>query len=259
MTVKEAFDIITERFGEAMSARGYAYKSVEAAKKDMAGLFISDKDAYSVLYSADKTLFILQVCAVEDGEPDNDWKNLASWMFDEKTDTEREAVSIANDFTETAGVSRSTAVKQPKKKRGEDEGNADPLFFAKRLIAVFPDLKAEIKYECDCYSSFRGVTFTKEYILPRIDRLLSTGTQAEIDKLAEIISTQHANADMDTRSIISTVILNSIEDEAKENKLRKNLSETVIKAWDASKKIKGKKIKPEKKKKISYMAETLNR
>lgn len=259
MIIKEAFDIITQRFGEAMAVRGYTYKSVEAAKKDMVGLFISEKDAYSVLYSADKGLFVLQICAVDDGEPDNEWKTLASWMFDEKTDTEREAVSIANDFTETAGVSRSTAVRQAKRKKNDDEGNADPLFFAKRLVTLFPDLKAEIKYECDCYSSFRGVAFTREYILPRIDRLLATGTQAEIDKLAEIISTQHTNADMDTRSIISTVILMSIEDENKANRLRKNLSAAVIKSWDASKKIKGKKIKPENKKKISYMAETLNR
>lgn len=257
--VKKAFDIITKQFGEALADKGYTQHSVDAAKDDMAGLFTGEKDAYSILYSAEKKQFILQACAAENGEPDNEWKTLSYWLFDEKTDAEREAMSIANDFIDTAKPARAVFAKQPKKKKNDDDGNADPVFFAKRLMTVFPELKEEIRYESECYSKFRGVTFTREKIVPKINQLLKTGTQSEIDKLAEIISTQHVNADMDTRSIISIVILNSIEDEESENKLRKNLSDDVKKAWDAAKKMKGKVVKPEKRKKSLYMTETLNR
>lgn len=256
--IKKAFDIIIKMFSEEMAGYGYTYKSVEAAKNDMVGLFISEQSAYSVQYSAEKKQFILQICGVDEAEPDNNWRTLSSWMFDENTDTEREAASIANDFIDTAKPARVTMSKQIRKKRNDDEGNADPLFFAKRLVVIFPELKDEIKYECDCYSQFRGVTFTREKILPLIDNLLATGTQGEIDKLAEIISTQYDNADMDTRSIITIVILDSIRDEKKESKLRKNISEAVIKGWDAAKKIRGKKIKPEKKK-STFMTDTLNK
>ena len=56
-----------------------------------------------------------------DEGPDNDWKNMATWMFDPETDGNKEAESIAKDFSEA--VSTTNAIKRmkttkAKKKKG---------------------------------------------------------------------------------------------------------------------------------------------
>ena len=49
------------------------------------------------------------------------------------------------------------------------------------------------------------------------------------------------------------VILNSVTDEAKIKSLRENMSDELVKAWKAAEKFRGKKVKPAKKKKQSFM------
>ena len=102
---------------------------------------------------------VLETCAMTDDGPDNDWKTLSTWMFDPERDTEKEAESIGNDFVQSISApTREKAVRSAKKKKKDDEGNATPLFFSKRLVNVFPELKEEIKAEEDGYDPFRGVS-----------------------------------------------------------------------------------------------------
>ena len=76
--------------------------------------------------------------------------------------------------------------------------------------------------------------------------------------MGQMISTQYANGDMDTRSIITMVILNSVE-EAYIEKFEAVLSEELQKAWKFALKMKGKKVRPEKPKKsfAAYTADKL--
>jgi hypothetical protein len=64
--------------------------------------------------------------------------------------------------------------------------------------------------------------------------------------------------DMNVRSIITIVILNGIEDRALEN-MKPLFSDDLKKGYTAAAKLKGKKIKPEKKKKEGkVVADNLN-
>ena len=203
---------------------------------------------------------VLETCGMTDEGPDNDWKTLATWMFDPETDTEKNAQSIANDFVDTiAAPVRKKATKGAKKKKKDEEGNADPLFFSKRLIGVFPELKDEIKAEEDCYDPFRGVTFAKASIVPRVNELLKSRSKQDVTKLAAVLNAQYNAGDMDTRSIITIIILNGIETKEQEDVLLPELSETLQKAWGYARRFKGKAVKPEKKKKPKRtFAPTLN-
>jgi len=216
-----------------------------------------------VIYYKDKMHTLLRECPMTDEGPDNDWKTLATWMFDPESDGQKEANSIANDFVEAISAptaqKRAKQIKKSKGKKKDDDGNADPLFLSKRFMTLFPDLKDEIKAEEEGYSPFRGVTFARASIVPRVNKLVASGSDADLKKLGSILSTQYSNGDFDTRSIITIVILNSIPDEY-DAKINEYLSEDLQKAFKHSKKFRGKTVKPEKEKKQKpTMAQRLDR
>lgn len=260
MDIKTAFNSISTKVEEALKPQGFTKQKINGNENEMVSLFTSDSNAYSVVYFIDKQHMVIRHCAMSDDGPDNDWKVLATWMFDPETDTQKEVDSIANDFVDNC--SSKTAIKRikttkKKKKKDSDEGNADPLFLSKRFVTFFPELKDEIKNEEDCYYPFRGVTFTRASIVPKVNDLVSKGSKKEIEKLCNLLSTQYSNGDADTRSIITIVILNSLPED-KYDDVNEFLSEELQKAWKAALKFKGKTVKPEKpKKKKKTMAQRL--
>ncbi len=254
--INKAFDIVNRKVEATLSEQGYVRKNVTGTdSNELVTLYTGESTAYSVLYYKDKKHMVMRSCSMTEDGPDNEWKTIGTWIFDPSTDGEREAESIGNDFAEN--VSSPLFVQaskvQKKKKKNSDDGSGDPLFFSKRLVAVFPELKDEIKAEEDGYEQFRGVLFAREFIVPKIDRLLRENKKSDIDKLADILSAQYGYCDLDTRSIITIVILNSITNEDQKETLRENMSSELIKAWKAAEKYRGKKVKPAKKKKQSFM------
>lgn len=251
--IKKALGIITSKLEDALKVQNITKQKVESqSDNELVSLFTGESVAYSTIYYKDKMLCVLRSCTMTEDGPDNEWKTMATWMFNPETDTEKEADSIANDFVEA--VSSASAVKRVKqtKKKKSDDGNADPLFLAKRFMVLFPELKEEIKKEQDSKEEFRGVYFTRTFIVPRVNELLARGQKGEIQKLCQILSAQYTNGDMDTRSIITIVILNSI-DEKHYDAVNEKLSDELKKAWRFAVKFKGKKVKPEKVKKKSSM------
>lgn len=245
ITIEKAFDIICTRLEKALEPQGFTKQKVDSTGKELVSLFTGETTAYSVSYISDKSYMVLRICTMTDEGPDNQWKTVATWMYNPQTDSTKEAESIGNDFADN--VTSPTAIKkmrQTKKKKSDDQGNADPIFLAKRFVAFFPELKEEIKNEYDCYYPFRGVTFTRASIVPRVNQFLLRATQKEVDKLSQMLSTQYSNGDVDTRSIITIVILNSVDESYKEA-LKSSMSQELIKAWEAAEKYKGKKVKPE--------------
>ncbi|MGN0453176.1 MAG: hypothetical protein ACI4GZ_05175 [Ruminococcus sp.] len=257
--VKKGFDIICDKVDGVLKTQGFKREKVNSTDKEMVALFTGESVAYSVIYDLEKYHVVLRSCSMTDDGPDNEWKSMATWMFNPETDTNKEAESIGNDFAETLNsASAIKRVKQAKKKKKSDEGNADPLFLSKRFVTFFPELKAEIKAEQDCYESFRGVTFIRQNVMPRINELLAKGSKSEKNKLAQLLGTQYTNGDMDTRSIITIVILNSIDEKHLEEFVPM-LSEELQKSYKYAKQMKGKKVRPEKQKKniTAYAAERL--
>ena len=257
--IKKAFGIIADKVADALSSQGFKREKVSSTDKEMVALFTGENVAYSVIYYTEKLHVVLRSCTMTDEGPDNEWKSMATWMFNPETDTNKEAESIGNDFADAVNAASAVKrVQKTKKKKSSDEGNADPLFLAKRFVTYFPELKAEIKNEQDNYESFRGVYFIRTYVVPRVNELLSRGVKGEMSKLAQMISTQYSNGDMGTRSIITIVLLNSI-DEKHIEKFEPLLSEELQKAWKFALKMKGKKVRPEKPKKslATYAADRL--
>ena len=248
--LNEAFEHISGRVEETLQPQGFTRAKIASANdNELVALFTSENMAYSVIYYKVKQHTLLRECSMTDEGPDNNWKTLATWIFDPEHDTMKEASSIANDFCDA--ISAPSAVKklkQAKKTKKSDDGNADPLFLSKRFVTLFPDIKDEIRNEQDCYYPFRGVTFARASIVPRVNKLVHEGKAGELKKLGNILNAQYVNGDADTRSIITIVILNGIP-EADEAKIEEYLSDNLKKAFQYAKKWRNKTAKPEKEKK----------
>lgn len=250
MEYTKAFDLIAEKVEEELAKTGYTRQKVASEGENLVALFTSANVAYSVVYFKDKQQMVLRSCAMTEDGPDNEWKTLSTWLYDDYVATQKDAESIANDFIDgvssTAAIKRAKQVKQKKKK--SDDGNADPKFLAKRFVTYFPELKDEIKMEEDCYYPFRGATFAKEHIAPKVKQYLARANSKECEKLAGVFNLQYGNGDADTRSIITMVILNALSQE-EFDKLSENFDDDLLPAAKAARRYIGKEVKPEKPKK----------
>lgn len=240
-------DSIADKVASVIEPQGYQKQTVDSTK-DYAALFLGESNAYMVMYNSKKKLVALKVCGITDGEPDNQWKSMNTWIYDPETDGTKEANSIGNDFADALSVNKPRQIRS--KKKNSDDGNADPKFFCKRMVNIFPDLKEEIWAEEDGYNPFRGVTFVESKIVPKVNALVKTGNKSQIEKLGTLLSTQYSNGDLNTRSIITVVLLNGIKPEFDE-KIEEYLSNDLKTAWKYAKRYRTKKVKPEKVKKVS--------
>ena len=245
--IKKAFAIVCDKVFAALEAQGFAKQKIANDNADeLVSLFTSDSVAYSVIYYVEKKHMVLRTCTMTDDGPDNEWKTLGTWMFDPEVDTEKEANSIGNDFSDTVAAPVAVKrVKQTKKKKSGDDQSNDPIFLSKRLVKLFPELKDEIKFEQDYHESFRAVTFFREKVVPKVNELVKRGSKSEITKLVEILSAQYLNGDFDTRSIITMVILNSVDPQYYDT-LRPMMSDDLLKGFNSGIKYRNKKVKPEK-------------
>lgn len=251
MEFKKAFDLIVGKVEAELVKNGFEKQKVAVDNgNELVALFTSQNIAYSVVYYKDKQQMVLRSCTMTEDGPDNEWKTLATWLYDDETATQKDAESIANDFVE--GVSGAVAIKRAKqvkqKKKKDDDGTADPKFLAKRFVTYFPELRDEIKNEEDCYFPFRGATFAKEHLVPKIETYIKRATKPELEKFAGVFNLQYINGDVDTRSIITIVILNSLENQEFYT-LSEYFNDELRKASEVARKYKGKTVKPEKPKK----------
>lgn len=259
---QKTFDLITEKVGAALEEQGFQSAGETQEEAGHVALFTGESTAYSVLYNEDKKRYELRTCDMVDDQPDEKWKSISIWLFDPQNDSLPEAESITNDFVETIqGPKRVAALKTKKKRKKDEENTSDPLFFFNRFVGIFPDLREELSLERAQYEEPRAVAFSRKSLLPRIEALCTqTTNQDQIKRCCELLNDMYVAGDMDVRSVITIVILNGIENETALENMKQFFSDDLKKAYVSARKLKGKKIKPEKKPKPKkFTADNLNR
>ena len=258
MEMTKAFEIITAKVEKILSEKGYEKHNVSGSDKEMSVLFTGDI-AYSILYNGDNNRVMLRSCGMSGDEPDNSWKILATWLFDPQSDTVSDAENIGSDFAET--ITGPKQIKQQNRKKGKKDGEntSDPLFFANRLIAYFPELRDDIAYEKAHYAEFRGITFADEKIMPLFRDYVVSSSPKMLEKLSKTMSDLYEAGDLDVKGIITYILFNSIEDDKKFEILIDEFDKDNKAVAREARKLRGKKIKPEKpKKQNKFIADTLN-
>lgn len=255
--VKKAFELISKRVEEVLVAKNFS--KIES-ENEMIKVFADSNVAYSVSYDDKSQKMFLKASVMTENGPSDDWKELSTWLFEPEVNSMKDAENIANDFAETIAGSSKSSTKSVKKKKKDSDDNVDDMFLINRFVNIFPDLKDDVKTERSFYDNFRTINFTKEYIVPRFLETINSNSQKDkFKKICKLLSNLYSSGNLDARALITFVILNSVENKDDIEKVEGELGEELQKAWKFSRKLKGKKIKPEKvKKKSSFVASTLN-
>ena len=253
----KALEIIVTKLSESLQSKNFI--CTEAEKETAEGpcaQFRNDESAVLVLYNKAKKRFELCTAEVAKDEEVEEWKTISMYLYDEENDPISEATSIATEFSETLvapKVSIKPSAAKKKKKKDDEDSTTDPIFFFNRLSNVLPEIKTELNNERIIYGEVRSFTFAKEKVLPVLSSLIETYPSSDVCvRVCEILSDMYKNGDLDTRSIITYIIINGLS-QSQIDAVMPNFKEELIKAVPASRKLIGKKIKPEVVKKRKNM------
>lgn len=245
-----AFGFIENSLAEELAGQGFGAPQALEFDSGKAVMFTAADVAYSLQYNEKTQQFGLCSATLDSEGKPGSWRNLSVWMFDKNDGTKSDAESILNDFLEVIRGPKRVAIVQQKRKRGKDDDrNVDPMFFVNRLVNIFPEMKDELNEEKITYGQVRYVTFIKKYAAPRCEDLISKYPDSEpCRKLCALFDDMYKNGDLDLRSILTYSLFNSMSDEVFST-LYERVGDELQKDIKFTRKLKNKKIKPEKKKK----------
>ena len=244
----KAFELIETGLQEELEKQGFSPAQPLEDPAGKAVMFVAEDVAYSLLYDVKRQRFELRSTTLKEGEPGT-WRSLSLWLFDEKEGTRADAESILGDFLEVVQGPKRVAVVQQKRRNKDGDRTVDPLFFCNRLVNIFPELKDELNQEKITYGQVRYTTFLKEHVVGRCEDLANRYPDSDpMKKLCALLDDMYKNGDLDTRSLVTITLLNGLSDGAFQA-TQDRLGEELQKSSKFSRKLKGKKIKPEKKKK----------
>ena len=203
--------------------------------------------------TSEDTWFFMQDFA-EWGDDHPSWVNVG-WQYPEGFETnDITAIEVGIEDAEENLIMKYTAdAEQVVYQRDNGYLNsARPVSYThlmNRLVNIFPELKDELHEEKLVYGQVRFATFIKAHVVPRCEDLAQKYPNSDpMKKLCSLLDDMYANGDLDTRSLAAITLLNSLSDSAFQA-VRERLGEELQKSTKYSRRLKGKKIKPEKKKK----------
>ena len=243
------FELIQNALWSELSSQGFKEPQELQDSDGQAVIFATDEVAYSLLYHNKRKSFLLRSTTLSEEQKPGDWRELSAWLFDNESSDRSDAESIINDFLDVVrGPKRVAMVQQQRKKAKNENRNVDPMFFINRLVHLFPDLKEPLNQEKITYGQVRYITFIKGNVLPLADDMLQKYPDSEpAGKLCALLVDMYENGDLDLRSIITYVFLNGLSKESFEL-VHAKLEGDLENVSTFSRKLIGKKIKPEKKK-----------
>ena len=245
----KAFELIQDGLYQELAKQGF---SEPQPVEDPAGrmvMYVLDDVAYGLLYDSKNQRFELRSTTFKEKDKPGSWRSLSLWLFDEKEGTRADAESILNDFLEVVQGPKRVAVVQQKRRGKDGERTVDPLFFVNRLVNIFPELKDELNQEKIVYGQVRYVTFVKAHVAARCQDLAKKYPDSDpMKKLCSLLDDMYKTGDLDTRSVVTMALLNELDDGAFQI-FTERVGEDLKKDLKFVRKLKGKKIKPERKKK----------
>lgn len=260
---QKAFELIQNKLEESLVPQGFGAAAPLEANGAKAVMFTTGEVAYGLFYENKKKRFVLRSCTMLNKNEPGEWRELSAWLFEENENSMADAESIANDFLEiTESSKRKEYVSTAKKRRKKDEeAYADPQFFFNRLVPVFPELRDEMNEERIVYGQVRPTVFAEKNVAPKCEALAKAYPESDpFKRLVAIFCDMYESGDKDTRAVIQFGVLNNIRDEAAIKAIMDNFNEDcdLRKVYKHARKLMGKTLKPEKKKKGQKVDARLN-
>lgn len=246
----QAFEWVRDTLQPEFEKQGFAGPEELHTELGQGEMYRTDEVAYGIFFDPKKQRFQLCSATLNGEKAPETWRSLSTWMFDPETGEKADAVSIANDFLEIIQGPKRVALVQKKAKKGKSDGRSvDANFFMNRLANLLPAVKEALKEERIRYGRVRFVMLTKEKILPQIEDIARRYPDSDVcGKLCALFSDMYRDGDLDLRSLVTITMLNGLSEEAY-LALRDQLSDELQTDTRYTRKLIGKKIKPEKPKK----------
>lgn len=183
-------------------------------KCDKDGAFLNDTKSVKINYDENSQMYILQTADISDGTV-GEYTNASSFLFDD-SQTEKDAMSVGIDFTETLRKNLGIKNKRPAVSGNIDlptaqKGDALNITgFTKKVLDVFPQYKDTYKEHVAKYGNFLYINFFSYTLVPQIITVLSENSKKTVKKLFELLENGYLQGDKDTANIVVAVLAAAI-------------------------------------------------
>ena len=264
--MKECFEAVKNRLLEGLAGQGYTLRSENTGGNHMIAELANDEEKLRLEY--DKKLFSIYRGPVSGS--DESMIKVQTYLFDTAAgDGVREAAGVANEFLETlqtkptgAGLpAQSQSQSQRKRNKDKNSEENDIIFFINRILTVMPECRTPLLQHKSHYEQLLPRKFCEEVVVAAQKDMLRNGQRGKAAEYFQLLDASYGKGDLDVRSVIMQVLLAGVE-ERDQSLVEGYLAENTRKAWEAARRLYGKKIRPEQRsavvKMASYQAETLN-
>lgn len=181
--------------------------------KEQDGAFISETKACKITYDETKQVYNLLAASVSEGSV-GEYVTVTSYLFDENQ-TEKDAVSVAIDFTEE--LRALTGLKKKRIGGGETQlpsANASDVItvntLVAKLLAIYPALKDVYKDETAKYGKFLYLDFCTTFVVPEVRRDLDENSKKAVKKLMDMFAELFVTGDKDTSTLVVVLLAAAI-------------------------------------------------
>lgn len=184
----------------------------------------NEKAAVLIGYDEARQMFTLNMTD-ENGE----YKEISAWLFDD-SQTEKDAVSVGIDFTETLsdslGVKKNTRAQSAIDMPTASKDGSDIATFTKKVLDVYPQFKEPYRAHIAKYGNFLYLNFFGETLVPQLNNTLKSGDKKAIKKIFQVFESTYITGDKDTiNAMVAVIAAATIDDTAAQESLNKTLEE----------------------------------
>ena len=195
-------DKVLEEMSPFFEEQGF--KSTEKGK------YKNDTCEISIEYDDARQMYVLKKAEGAEG------KEISAWLFDD-SQTERDAVSVGIDFTETLsenlGVKKNSRARRLIDMPEMSKDGADINSFAKKVLDVYPQFKETYRAHIGKYGNFLYLNFFGETLVPQLKSVLNTGDKKSIKKIFTVFENTYITGDKDTVNAMVAVIAATVCDD----------------------------------------------
>lgn len=220
-------------------------------------IFENDSKLIKVDYDEARQMFLLLSSEKEEGK-EQEYKELSAWLFDDSQNA-KDAEAVGIDFADTLrkelgikvkSVARTAEIELP---TANKVGNTDVMSLTKKMLDIFPPLKAEYKNHMATYGNFLYLEFYGEFVVKDLKKMFKDGTQNQISKLYKVLKEVYIKGDKEAINLVVAIlaaaayedneITERIKDMFKEDKHFKDSFENFLPVLAKNKKLKALLIK----------------
>ncbi len=171
----------------------------------------NDKKSVSVKYDDARQMYVLNVADADEEGNFGEYREISAWLFDD-TQNAKDAVSVGIDFTDTLrkelGIKhkRASAVQDVELPSASKSGNITVAGFTKKMLDIFPPLKAEYKNHISVYGNFLYLNFYGEFLVGNFKKVFLTGTSKQIKKFVDVLRESYIKGDKETVNLIVALL-----------------------------------------------------